>query len=343
MRGEVEVGAVGDALQLTPLLATEPEPVLDVDGALRVMRELFLRVLVAAQVVRVDAEVGVPAGALVDPVLVPLLVLAGLDEELHLHLLELAGPEDEVAGRDLVAERLADLADAERRFLARGGHHVGEVDEDALRGLRPQVVHPLFALHRAQEGLEHHVELARLGVLAAGAAVRARDVGEVVLGDLLAGALGVLLGELVGAEAVVAGGALHQRVVKGGDVPGCLPDGAGQDHRGVQADDVVAALHHRLPPLALDVVLELDAERSVIPGRPRTAVDLAGRVDETTALAKIDDRVDLVGGHVHSGIITGYVEPAGRAGVSQRTDPGPDGVRPGWPPGGAVPPNGVRY
>ena len=56
-----------------------------------------------------------------DPVLVPLLVGAGLDEELHLHLLELAGAEDEVARRDLVAERLADLADAERRLLARRG------------------------------------------------------------------------------------------------------------------------------------------------------------------------------------------------------------------------------
>jgi hypothetical protein len=43
---------------------------------------------------------------------------ARLDEELHLHLLELAGAEDEVARRDLVAERLADLRDAERRLLA---------------------------------------------------------------------------------------------------------------------------------------------------------------------------------------------------------------------------------
>ncbi|BDZ46660.1 hypothetical protein GCM10025866_25690 [Naasia aerilata] len=73
--------------------------------------------LVEAQVVRVDAEVDVPAEALVDPVLVPFLVGARLDEELHLHLLELAGAEDEVAGRDLVAEALPDLADAERGFI----------------------------------------------------------------------------------------------------------------------------------------------------------------------------------------------------------------------------------
>ena len=53
--------------------------------------------------------------AVVDPVLVPLLVGARLAEELQLHLLELAGAEDEVARRDLVAEGLADLADAEGR------------------------------------------------------------------------------------------------------------------------------------------------------------------------------------------------------------------------------------
>src|SRR3712207_377783 len=119
VRGEVEVGAVGDALELAPLRALEAEAVLDVDGALGVVGELLLGVLVVPQVLRRDAQVGVPAGALVDPVLVPLLVGARLDEELHLHLLELAGAEDEVARRDLVAEGLADLADAERRLLPR--------------------------------------------------------------------------------------------------------------------------------------------------------------------------------------------------------------------------------
>src|SRR6185436_2366522 len=64
---------------------------------------------------------------------------------------------------------------------------------DALRGLGAQVVHALLGLHRAEEGLEHHVELARRRVLAAGAAVRARDVGQVVFRRLLAGPLGVLL------------------------------------------------------------------------------------------------------------------------------------------------------
>ena len=51
----------------------------------------------------------------------------------------------------------------------------------------------------------------------------------------------VLLLEVVGAEALVAGLALDQRVDERVDVAGGLPDLAGQDDRGVEADDVVAA------------------------------------------------------------------------------------------------------
>src|SRR6185503_17626269 len=121
--------------ELGELAAAELEAVLDVDRTGRVERALLRRVLVETQVVLGEAEPEVPVPALLQPVLVPLLVGAGLDEELHLHLLELAGAEDEVARCDLVAERLAGLRDAERRLAARRGHHVEEVDEDALGGL----------------------------------------------------------------------------------------------------------------------------------------------------------------------------------------------------------------
>lgn len=117
MRREIEVRAVGDALELGPLRAREAEAVLDIDGALGVVAELLLGMLEHPQVLRIDAEVDVPVPALLEPVLVPFLVGAGLDEELHLHLLEFAGAEDEVARRDLVAEALAGLADAKGGFL----------------------------------------------------------------------------------------------------------------------------------------------------------------------------------------------------------------------------------
>src|SRR5439155_23885825 len=99
--GEVEVAAVGAALELGP---ADGEQVLDVARRTRVVAELVGAVGAQAQVRRADAQVDVPAPALAEPVLEPLLGLARRDEVLHLHLLELARAEDEVPGGDLVAE-----------------------------------------------------------------------------------------------------------------------------------------------------------------------------------------------------------------------------------------------
>src|SRR5436309_3224783 len=57
LRIQVEVRAVGDALDITQLRAGEAEAVLDVDCSLRVVRELLVRVVVVAQVLRRDAQV----------------------------------------------------------------------------------------------------------------------------------------------------------------------------------------------------------------------------------------------------------------------------------------------
>src|SRR5262249_49919585 len=84
-------------------------------------------------------------------------------------------------GGDLVAERAADLRDAEGQLQARGLEHVPEVDEGALRGLGSEVGDVRGVLDRADVGLEHQVELAGLGCLpaaprAGGAPRRVRPV-----------------------------------------------------------------------------------------------------------------------------------------------------------------------
>src|SRR5207248_4989812 len=133
---QVVVTAVRDALELRPADRIE---VLDVARRARVVRALILAVLARTEVVATDAVAHVPAEPLVEPVAVPLVGLGGRDEVRHLHLLELAHAEEEVAGRDLVAKRLSDLGDAERRLAARDLQHVLEVDEDPLRRLGAQV------------------------------------------------------------------------------------------------------------------------------------------------------------------------------------------------------------
>ena len=126
MFAEVEIAAVVNAFDLlTAERAAEVE--LDVERGARVVREFSVAVLVNCSRSSSSPSPAMPFHARGFPLLEPLHVRAGLDEELHLHLLELTRAENEIPRRDLVAERLADLRDAERHFLARGLLHVQEI------------------------------------------------------------------------------------------------------------------------------------------------------------------------------------------------------------------------
>src|SRR5262249_9723315 len=189
--------------------------------------------------------------------------------------LELARSEREVARVDLVAERLADLRDAERDRLARSLAHALEVVEDRLARLRAQVGHLRALLGGADLGREHQVEAARLG--------------EVVLGRALSRAARRRVGELIGAEALLAGAAVDHRVAEVLDVTRRLPGPRVRDDRAVDALDVGALAHDPLPPERLQVLLELGAERPVVPEAVDPAIDLAGREDEAAARAQRDE------------------------------------------------------
>ena len=171
-------------------------------------------VVAQAQVLFLDAQAQQPVLAGVLPIGEPFQVGAGFAEKLALHLLELTGAEGEVAGGDLVAERLAHLADAEGQLAAGGALDVGEVHKDALGGLRPQVAGGGGILSDADGGLEHQVELADGGeiVLAAdradhflvagdesvhlvkGHGVHVHALALLTVGDQLVGAVAALAG-----------------------------------------------------------------------------------------------------------------------------------------------------
>ncbi len=160
-----------------------------------------------------------------------------MDEELHLHLLELAGAKDEVAWRNLVTKRFADLSNAERRLLTRGVEHVLEVEEDSLCRFGTQIDIVTRTLDRTGLGFEHEVELAGLGESA----------------RLATRWAGVRVVEVVLAMTGLAVGAVDERIAEVGEVARRLPDRWGAKHRGIEADDVVAHLYHRAPPCVLDV------------------------------------------------------------------------------------------
>ncbi len=134
MAGESEGAAVLKPLKLAPALG---ELIVDVPCGAGVVGELL--VLMPAELFGPDAEIEQPVPALFTPIVAPFLVFAGLDEELHLHLLEFAGAGDEVLGGDLVAEGFADLGDAEGGPQAGGLHDDFVVDVDALGGFGAEV------------------------------------------------------------------------------------------------------------------------------------------------------------------------------------------------------------
>ena len=151
--------------------------------------------------------------------------------------------------------------------------------------------------------LEHQVKLADIGEIAlaahgAGDALFA-DEGDHVLVrhglDVHAGVvfLGPFLNELVRAVPGVAALTVDQRIVEGRHVAGGHPDLRIHENGGVETHVVGILLHKLLPPRALDVVLQLHAERAVVPGVCKAAVDLGARVNKAPALAQ---RYDLVHG-----------------------------------------------
>src|ERR1700722_6021720 len=103
------------------------------------MRQLGLVMGSEAQELISDAVVAIPGEAFGAPILEPARRVSGRDEELHLHLLELAGAKNEVAGGDLVAKAATDLGNAERWLQAHRGHDVRKVHEHSLGSLRAQV------------------------------------------------------------------------------------------------------------------------------------------------------------------------------------------------------------
>ena len=251
-----------------------------------------------AQVLVPEAQGEQPLVAEGAPVLEPLQIGARLAEKLQLHLFKLTDPEDEVARRNLITEALANLSDAEGQLLPGGTLHVGEVDKNALGGLGPEIDGVLAVLGDALEGLEHQVELTDVGkiVLAAGGAGDVVLLNEVLhlllgkgvdgLGQLKAVLGAPVLNEFVGAEALVALPAVHQRVGKTAQVAGGHPGLGVHEDGGVQAHVVGVLLHELLPPGALDVVLQLRAQGTIVPGIGETAVDLAAGKDKAPAFAQ---------------------------------------------------------
>ena len=167
---EVEVRAGVDTLHF---FESERHTEFDVAGCIGIVCQFF--VVVEAIVLRAEAQCLVPSHAGLFPAGEPLEFGAGLDKELHLHLLELSHAEDKLSSHDLIAEGLTDLRDTERNLHAAGLLHVEVVDKNTLGRFRSEVDGAAAVGGGAHLGFEHEVKLSHLSPVAC-AADRANDL-----------------------------------------------------------------------------------------------------------------------------------------------------------------------
>ncbi len=119
------------------LLESEREPELDVSRSIRIVCKL---VMVMEPVIPVSHSEGlVPCHTVLLPFCEPVKLSTRLDEELHLHLLELPHAENELACNNLVPERLAYLRYSERNLHASSLLHIKIIHKYTLRCLRAQI------------------------------------------------------------------------------------------------------------------------------------------------------------------------------------------------------------
>ena len=293
MLRQVVVRAVGDAPKLAP---AEGEEVLEVGGCLGIEAKLLGGMVTESEMLLVYAETKKEVTAVASPVLEPLKVGAGLAEELKLHLLELSYTEDKVAWSDLVSERLTYLTNAERNLFTCGSLNVVEVYENTLSSLGTEIKLRLGILSYALEGLEHKVELADIGEILL-AALGALDIMlvNVVEHLLICPACNVcavkILDELVCTVTGLALLAVHERVGEAADVTGSHPCLGVHKDSGVKTYVVGALLNELLLPSSFDIVLQLNAEGTVVPCVGEAAVDFTSGIYKASAFT---ERYDLV-------------------------------------------------
>ena len=82
--------------------------------------------------------------------------------------------------------------------------------------------------------------------------------------DLLLNLGDMVLDEHVGAVALLAVLVVDEGVVEGIHVAAGLPDARVHEDGAVQTHDILVHLHHSLPPILLDIVLQLHAQLTVV-------------------------------------------------------------------------------
>src|SRR5690606_2535370 len=270
-----------------------------------------LLVLMPTQFSLSDSVVDMPLHPLLAPCLEMLHLRARLHEILHLHLLELTHPKDELPRHDLIPKSLANLRDAEGDLLPGCFLREAEIHKDPLCRLRPQIDAVLLVRDRSDVRLKHQVELSDFGPIE-GAGIWTTDFlldNDVIkpsrhivaiqrLHELLSKRFGsirltrllelpdVRLDAVIRPIPALRGFIVAHRIVERIHVPRCLPHGRMHQNGSIEALDVVVPIDHVMPPALLYVALQLHAERAVVVRGAESSIDFRGRKDESAPLRK---------------------------------------------------------
>src|SRR5262245_23767825 len=211
-----------------------------------------------------------------------------MTEEFDLHLFELTTSKNVVSWVNFVAKRFSDLGDSEGKLEPCAVEHVSEVHEDSLCRFGPQVSLILLVTQSADICLEHQIELSRLGQLAFVELARrfarlegASHTGKLIAPETALAPLGLAIDHWILEPRDVSARLPHLRVHDDGAIDADHGDFLAVGSGGRVADHVV-------PPGVLDVLLQLDAERSVVPEPVDAAVDFARLKDEPAPPAEGD-------------------------------------------------------
>ena len=72
-----------------------------------------------------------------------------------------------------------------------------------------------------------------------------------------------------------------------------LPNHTIENDRRIDSLDVIALVDEPAPPRLFDVIAELDAERTIVPGAAEAAVNFGRRKNKTSPLGERNDSVDV--------------------------------------------------
>ena len=154
MAGKVVVRPVVNTVEFRP---ADGEEILNIARAFSVVGEFF--VILKSQMFGFEVKRSKEIERRFLEFFVVFYIRSFLAEPLMFHLLEFNRSENEVAGRDFVSERLADLRDSERDLRPRRTLDVLEVYELALSRFGTEINFILRIFGNASRSLEHKVEV----------------------------------------------------------------------------------------------------------------------------------------------------------------------------------------